>query len=190
MLAASATLVAFAPLVVQDSYDVVRHSVAHAAGQGVPGAWVARSGFVLVGLAVLLEAARSAQAWGAWGRGAHGVYGLGMICLAVVSHRPWYSSRWDPVEDSLHTVAATTVVAAFVVGVLAVAIRRGPRPGPIRVADVVAVGAAVLLTAVALTMPALEGAAQRLLFAVGYAWYGIEAVRLAAPDAPGKYREI
>jgi hypothetical protein len=189
LLAASAVCVALAPLAVPDTYDLVEHTVQESAGQGVPGAWVARAGLVLLGLAVLVESARSGEAWGAWGRGAHGVYGVGTVSLAVVSHRPWYSSRWDPVEDSLHTVAATAVLVAFVVGVVAVAVRRGRSPGPARVLDVVVVAGVVLLTLVALTMPPVEGVAQRLVFAAGYTWYAVEAIRLAASDVPGAYRE-
>ncbi|MDO8144886.1 MULTISPECIES: DUF998 domain-containing protein [Isoptericola] len=190
LLGAALLCLALAPLAVPDSYDVVRHSVSESAGQGVPGAWVARTGFVLLGLAVLVEAARAGEAWGPWGRGAHAVYGAGMFGVAVFSHSPWYSAAWDRAEDTLHTVASTTVGFAFMVGVLAVTIRRGRRPGWIRVLDIVALVAAVVLPLTMLTMPFVAGAAQRLLFAIGLTWYGVEAVRLARPDAPGRYREL
>ncbi|PFG43162.1 uncharacterized protein DUF998 [Isoptericola jiangsuensis] len=179
LLALSALCVALAPLAVPDTYDAVEHSVSESGGQGVPGAWVARSGFVLLGLAVLLEASRSARAWGPWGRGAHGIYGVGMIAVAIVSHRAWYPASWDAVEDSLHSVAATAVGFAFVVGVISVGVRRGPGAGPVRVLDTVAVVASVLLPLVMITWPSVEGAAQRTLFAVGYTWYAVEAVLLA-----------
>ncbi|WP_407317898.1 DUF998 domain-containing protein [Isoptericola halotolerans] len=184
LLAASAACVALAPLAVPETYDLVRHSVSEAGGQEVPGAWVARTGFVLLGLAVLLEAAFARETWGPWGRSAHGVYGTAMVLVGAFSHRPWYSAPWDRVEDSLHSVAATTMGFAFVIGVLAVGIRRGPHPGPVRVLDTVAIVASVVLPLIMWTAPDVQGAAQRLLFAVCYTWFAVEALRLAGRAAP------
>ncbi|PRZ02670.1 uncharacterized protein DUF998 [Isoptericola sp. CG 20/1183] len=190
LLAASAVCVALAPLAVPETYDVVRHSVSEAGGQEVPGAWVARTGFVLLGLAVLLEAGLAGEAWGPWGRSAHGVYGTAIILVGTFSHRAWYSAPWDRVEDTMHSIAATTVGFAFVIGVVAVSVRRGRRPGPIRVLDAVAVVASVVLPLIMWTAPDVQGVAQRLLFAVGYTWFAVEAVRLASSAAPGKYVEL
>ncbi|GAA4726691.1 hypothetical protein GCM10023216_16720 [Isoptericola chiayiensis] len=190
LLGASAVCLALAPLALPDSYDVVRHALTRAGAQGVPGAWVARTGYALLGVAVLLEAARAGDAWGPVGRGGHAVFGTAMVALAVFSASPWYGGAGDRVEAGLHTWAATTAVLAFFVGVLGVRIRRGTRPGRIAVLDVVALAGVPVLALAAETMPGGAGVTERLLFAIGFAWYATEAVRLARPDGPGRVREL
>ncbi|WP_278237361.1 DUF998 domain-containing protein [Isoptericola sp. AK164] len=190
LLAVAATCLALAPLVLPDSYEVLRQPVSRAGAQGVPGAWLARTGYVLLGLAVLVEAARAGEAWGPVGRAAHAVYATAMVCLAVFSASPWYGGPGDTVEASLHTWAATVAVGAFFVGVLGVRIQRGRRPGRIAVLDVVALAGAPVLALAAETMPGGAGVTERLIFVIGFTWYGVEAVRLSHPDAPGRVREI
>ncbi|WP_402465556.1 DUF998 domain-containing protein [Isoptericola aurantiacus] len=177
LLVASALCFALVPVVVPDSSDVVRDTVTLAGAQGVPGAWLARTGFVLLGAAVLAEAARDGDAWGPAGRAAHAVFGAATVSMAVFSASPGRGGASDAVEASLHTWAATVAVAAFVVGVLAVRIRRGTRPGPVGVLDVAALAAAVVLALAAETMPAGAGVTERLLLTVGLVWYTVEAVR-------------
>lgn len=183
MLATSAACVALAPALMPDSYSVLLHSISESAGQGIEGAWLARLGFLLLGFAVLLEAQLAGPAWGLWGRIAHRVYGVSMIAVAAFAHMPWEDVPYDAFEDTLHSVAATAVGFAFTGGVIAVGIRRGRHAGWIRALDTVAVLASVALPLIMFSVPGVGGLVQRVLFGIGYAWYGLEAVRLGrAPD--------
>lgn len=83
----------------------------------------------------------------------------------------------DETEDLLHSVAATGMGLAFAAGVLVVGLRRrGAGPWP-RVLDAVAVVASVALPAAMSLFPAVDGVLQRLMFAVAYAWYAVQAVQ-------------
>ena len=123
LLAVSLASIALAPMLMPDSYSIVTHSVSESAAQRINGAWLARAGLLLLAFAVLLIAAL-VQDWGAWGRLTHRVYGVGLVATAAFSHRPWEPIPFDAFEDTLHSVAATAVGVAFVVGVTIVAFRR------------------------------------------------------------------
>lgn len=181
LLAGSATCIALAPALMPAGYSALSLSVSESAGQGVPGAWLARAGFLLLGFAVLLEAQVAGVAWGRWGRLAHRTYAVAMIAVAAFSHMPWDGTPYDPVEDTLHSVAATLVGFAFTTGVVVVGLRRGRRAGWIRAVDALAVVAAVVLPLVQANVESIGGLAQRVLFGVGYLWYGAEAARLVSP---------
>ena len=84
VLVASAACVAIAPTLMPDSYSVLEHSVSESGAQGVPGAWLARTGFLLLGLAVLLEAQVVGTRWGPWGRG---LFGIGYLWYALEATR-------------------------------------------------------------------------------------------------------
>lgn len=193
MLAASLTAIAAAPLFMPPSYSPVALSVSESAAQGVEHAWIARAGFLLFGLAVLLLASRAGRAWGRWGSIAHRTYGVAMIASAAFSHLPWEEGiSADAFEDLLHSVAASAIGFAFTIGVLLVTIL--PRPRPVRVFDAIAVVAAVVIPMTMLNVEAIAGLLQRLLFLIGYLWYGLEAVRMrrdaaSAVPAPSRRRE-
>lgn len=53
LLGVSAVALAVAPVVLDESYSWVEHTTSQAGGQGVDGAWMARLGFLLFGLAVI-----------------------------------------------------------------------------------------------------------------------------------------
>lgn len=57
LLVLSAAALAVAPAFTPAGYDFVRHTTSESAAQGLAGAWVARLGFVVFGLAVLWLAA-------------------------------------------------------------------------------------------------------------------------------------
>jgi hypothetical protein len=177
LLAASAVCVAVAPFLMPDSYSVVEHSVSESAGQGVEGAWLARFGFLFLGFAVLLIANRAEQ-WGVWGRLAHRVYGVAMIATATFAHRPWEDIPFDVFEDFLHSAAATVVGFAFTVGVLLVSLNRPTSQRAARSLDGVAILAAIVVSAaVMFELIDAAGLVQRVMFGIGYLWYGIEAIR-------------
>ena len=89
MLVGSAIALAAAPFLMPNSYDWVRHTTSESAAQHVPGAWVARSGFVGLGLAVILLASRRRNRWTWPGAGLHAAFGALMIAAAVFSSRAW-----------------------------------------------------------------------------------------------------
>jgi hypothetical protein len=176
-LAGSAAAVGFAPALMPDGYSWLSHTTSESAAQGIRGAWLARSGFVLFGLSVLLLVALTCRRrWGPVAAALHATFGAFMLATAVFSTRPWQSGpAYDRTEDLLHSVAATGVGFAFALGVGAVLMRTWRarrRQWPF---DVAAVLASVLLPLAMSALPGTAGAWQRLMFAIAYAWYATEA---------------
>lgn len=177
LLLISAICVAAAPLLMPESYSVVENAVSASAGQGIESAWVARTGFLMLGFGVLLLSVVRSGQWGVWGRLLMRIYGISIIAAAAYAHKPWLDVPFDEFEDLLHSVAASAVGFAFTVGVLFVTARRGPNAGWARAFDLVAVAAAVIIPMTMFNVPDVEGLIQRIMFAIGYVWYAAEAVR-------------
>jgi hypothetical protein len=192
LLFGSVLSVLIAPLLMPSSYSIVEHSISESAAQGVEGAWLARLGFLMFGLAVLLLASIAGDRWGIWGRIAHRVWGVSMIGAAVFSHMPWLDTPYDVFEDTLHSVASFAVGMSFIVGVLLVTFRRGPGSGPVRVFDWMAMGIALVVPLIMFNLTDVAGVVQRVMFAVAYLWYGLEALRLtrARPSAGAESRSL
>ncbi len=95
-LVASALSLALAPIVLADSYDWVRHTTSEAGGQGVRGAWLARAGFVLFGLSVLLMAETVRTRWQPTATACHRFFAVAMVAVAAFSLR----SREDGVPSA------------------------------------------------------------------------------------------
>lgn len=106
-----------------------------------------------------------------------------MIAVAAIAHRPWLDVPFDAFEDFLHSVAASSVGFGFTVGVLLVALRRGPDATAARVFDVFAVVVAFGASMLMFNVEGIAGLVQRVMFGVGYLWYGLEAVRTARATA-------
>ena len=177
LLIASAICAAVAPTLMPDSYSVIEHSISESAAQGVEGAWMARLGFLLLGLAVLTSASIAGSRWGVWGQLAHRIYGVSMMGAAAFAHMPWEDVPYDAFEDSLHSVAATGMGFAFTAGVLIVTFRRTPDAGWARFFDWVAIVAAFVIPMVMFNVTGIAGLVQRALFGIGYLWYGMETIR-------------
>ena len=191
LLVGSLVSVVVAPLVMPASYSIVEHSISESAAQGVEGAWLARLGLLMFGLAVLLLASIVGNRWGVWGRIAHRVWGVSMIGAAVFSHMPWLDTPYDAFEDTLHSIASFAVGMSFIVGVLLVTFRRGPGSGPVRVFDWIAIGIALVVPLIMFNLTDVAGVVQRVMFAVAYAWYGLEALSLVRDrsSAAGRFLE-
>ncbi|MDY7104916.1 MAG: DUF998 domain-containing protein [Actinomycetota bacterium] len=188
VLASSATCLVAAPAAIDDggAYSWLRHTTSESAAQGVDGAWVARVGFVLFALGVAWTTARATARWGRLAAALHGVFAGAMLGVAAFSTRPWTGAAYDIGEDRLHSVFASIVGVAFALGVAAVARRRHVDGGHPTMLDVVAVATSVIApTAMTLVAP-VAGVAQRVMFAVAYAWYAREALadRRASPARP------
>lgn len=181
LLAASCAALLAAPLLMPPGYSWLHHTTSESAAQGVQGAWLARLGFLLFGLAVVLLTAASRRSWA---RGAvlfHAAFGVCMVAAAAVSHRSWLpDAGFDAVEDALHSLMATTMGFAFALGVLARFILRRPAHSGMRVFDVVALVTSVVVPLLMAWGGVPTGLVQRLMFLVAYLWYALEALVLRA----------
>jgi hypothetical protein len=175
LLLGSATALFVAPSVLPASYSWLAHTTSEAAAQGVTGAWVARLGFLAFGFAVLLLAAVRRPVWGCWAAWLHAAFGVLMLAAAAFSSRSWdQAASFDPVEDLLHSVAATGMGFAFAIGVAVVGWTQLQRRR-LRPLDVAAVLASVLLPLGMATSTGQAGLLQRVMFVVAYCWYAMEA---------------
>jgi hypothetical protein len=185
-LAASAAALAVAPILMPTSYSWVAHTTSESAAQGVPGAWLARLGFVTFGFAVLAVAGLARHLWGRLAAWLHAGFGVLMVTAAVFSARSWEPGvPFDAVEDVLHSVSATAMGFAFAFGVVAVAWRIWRAGGGLRWLDITAVTASVVLPLAMVGWEQFAGALQRPIFVVAYVWYAVEAVHARhAPSPP------
>ncbi|WP_208106591.1 DUF998 domain-containing protein [Streptomyces sp. GC420] len=184
-LIASAVALAVAPAVMPPGYSWVSRTTSESAAQGLSGAWVARLGFVLFGLSVVLLATVCRRRWGVWGVALHAAFGALMTAAAAFSHKPWQATGpYDRTEDVLHSVAASTMGIAFALGIVAVALSRRALRRRVRLADAVAVAASVVLPLGMTVLPDVQGVLQRLIFVVAYAWYATEAVLTIRQPGP------
>lgn len=145
LLVASAVALALAPLVLDGSYSWVAHTTSEAGGQGVEGAWAARLGFVLFGLAVIWLTHARAGSWRQPATALHVAFGTCLLGVAAFSLRSWQDGApFDRTEDLLHSVLATAMGFAFALGVAAVA-WRGDRRRRRRPFDVLAIATSVIV---------------------------------------------
>ncbi|HVM01175.1 MAG TPA: DUF998 domain-containing protein [Acidimicrobiales bacterium] len=174
-LAGSALALALAPAAMPASYSWTAHTTSESAAQGVAGAWVARLGFVLLGVAVVGLAALRPPRWPPLARGLHAGFGVLIVAAAVFSSRSWEAAApYDRTEDVLHSLAASTMGIAFAGGVVAVGLALRPRR--VEPLAAVAVVASIGLPLAMVAWDDVSGLLQRAMFAVAYAWYGTEAV--------------
>jgi Protein of unknown function (DUF998) len=166
-IGAFVTAAAVAPWLSHPDYSSVAHTTSELAGQNMPNAWIMRAGFIGFGGGTALAALwrrRSMPAVAA----ALLLFGLCMVAAAIWSHLPI-----DPAlggnhdEDSAHSVAASAMGAAFAA---AVALHWWQTRGAQRWLDAIALAAATLLPMAMLALPAVDGALQRLMFAISFVW--------------------
>jgi hypothetical protein len=156
------------------------HTTSEAAAQATEGAWLARTGFLLFGLGVLFLSITK-RGWPPTARFLHGAFGLLMIAAGVYSHRPFLEGvDFDLVEDLLHSVSATGMGFAFALGVLVVGWRRIPRW---RLADAVALAAAIAVPIAMISTTGADGFASKRDVLVAYLWYGAELLDLRRRSA-------
>ena len=187
VLASSALVLALAPAAMPGTYSWLRQTTSESAGQGVAGGWIARLWFLLFGLTVSWLALNSACAWPRLSRVALGAFGILMIAAAAFSTRPWWpGAAFDPTEDLLHSIAATTMGIAFAFGLIIRAFRRGDdRVG--LAWDGAGIAASILLPLAMALLPDWAGLLQRLMFAIAYAWFIVDVLRRpAAPLGAGR----
>lgn len=179
-LAVSALALTVAPAAMPTTYSWLRQSISESAGQGVTSAWIARLGFLLFGLTVSWLALHNRRLWPQASRIALGAFGILMISAAAFSTRPWWpGAAFDPTEDLLHSMAASTMGFALVIGLTVRALtRRGDRLG--LALDALGIVASIALPLAMSLLPDWAGLLQRLMFAVVYAWFIVDIGRRPA----------
>ncbi len=189
VLAGGLITLGLAPLAMPDSYSWVKYGTSESGAQGIEGAWVARTGFLLFGLGVIWTAELRHRDWGPAGTFFHGVFGVSMVAVAAFSTRPWDSSApYVATEDLLHSVFATAMGFGFIVGVVAVMMTRRYRSVYDAIPDLAAL--AITISIPLFMSSDIWGILQRMMFVTAGAWYGREVLRTkrgneARPDSPG-----
>lgn len=182
LLLASFLALLLAPTQMPASYNWLQHTTSESGAQGITGAWLARLGFLLFGLAVLGETAVLRKQWSLPVRFFLGAFGVFMTAVAAFSARPWLPNLpFDPVEDWLHSFAASGMGFAFALGV---GLRWWQRPwqSKLRLVDFGVVATAVFIPLAMSLLPDWAGLLQRLMFTIAYLWYGLEMWTAANRD--------
>ena len=184
LLALSACALAAAPAFMPIGYSWLAHTTSESAAQGVPFAWMARAGFLLFGWAVLLLCTPSRSPLSPAARWLLALFGAAMTAAAAFSHRPWDGAPFDPLEDALHSWAATGMGFALVAGVIARLLQRMRTHAKGRTLDVMLVLVSTFVPLAMLALPAHEGLLQRGMFLLAYIWFAREAWMLPATEPP------
>jgi hypothetical protein len=83
-LASSLICLLLAPLPRPPDYSWISHTTSEAAAQGLQGAWLARLGSVLFGLAVIWLAMSAGRRWGRWGQTRSRVFDVLAVAASIV----------------------------------------------------------------------------------------------------------
>ena len=179
LLLASFLALLLAPTQMPSSYDWLRHTTSESGAQGIAGAWLARLGFLLFGLAVIWQITLLRDEWSLPVQFFLGAFGVFMTAVAAFSARPWLPDLpFDPVEDWLHSFAASGMGFAFALGV---GLRWWQRPVKVRFVDLVALAASIFMPLAMSFLPDWAGLFQRLMFTIAYLWYGLELLNFGQP---------
>ena len=179
LLALSLGVLLLAPALMPEGYTWRFHTTSEAAAQGLQGAWLMRSGFLLFGFSVLWLTQACRPRWSCTVTWMHMAFGVLMISTAAFSHQPFIDGvPFDAIEDLLHSITATLMGFAFSFGVLARFLLRSKKRSAAGLLDLVAVVAAMVFPLLMAAQPTLAGLFQRLMFFTAYAWYGKEAYSL------------
>ena len=180
LLIISAILIFTAPLAMPDDYSFISNVISESAAQRVEGAWIARLGFILFGLAVMWQSIALRRQWAAGAYWCHLAFATFMISTAAFSHKPWLESiPYDEVEDLLHSFTATAMGFAFSFGVLFRLLQRKIDERNKKLFDILALVIATVIPLVGSYVPSIGGLVQRALFTIAYIWYGSEALNKA-----------
>lgn len=177
LLAGSVLALLFAPTLMPESYSWLGNTTSESAAQGVPGAWLARLGFLLFGFGVLWIARSQGSRWGLGVYLLHAAFGILMIATAAFSTRSWeVGAAFDSVEESLHSFTATAMGFAFAFGVGLRMVQRLRRGGSGWLWDAIALSAATFIPLAMNFLPGVDGLLQRLMFGIAYLWYAGEQI--------------
>lgn len=178
LLAASALLVLLAPRAMPRSYSWISNTISESAAQGVPRAWIARSGFVGLGSGAVLASLACSDFWGVAGSILVGAFGVLIMCTAWVSEKPWVAGvAYDINQARLHSIAAGTAGVLYTCGVVVVLLADDAAPLWLRAVTLVAALSAVVLPVAMALQPRRAGMYQRAMFGLCYAWLLLEVSR-------------
>lgn len=174
LLSAAMLAFAVAPLALPESYSTVKLSISEAGAQGLDGAWVARTGFIIFGLAVIWLVELRPEHWTLAATACHLAFGVSMFAVAAFSHKPWdEGAAFVKSEESLHSIFSSIVGFGFIVGVVCVMIGRRARSWRAVAPDLAALAIALM---VLLAMSSgVWGVLQRVMFVTAACWYGRES---------------
>ena len=182
LLALSMAALLAAPVLMPEDYSWLTHTASESAAQGLHGAWLARTGFVALGFAVLWLVAAAYSTWTRAARWMHLTFGIMMIGTAVYAHRPFLPGvPYDVVEDWLHSFTATLMGFVFSLGVFFRLLQRAREDRKLRLLDLSALASAIFIPLLMISFPGITGLVQRVMFLVAYLWYGTEAWQLKKP---------
>ncbi|MDH4324945.1 MAG: DUF998 domain-containing protein [Betaproteobacteria bacterium] len=177
LLGLSAVLMLAGTAAMPDGYSWRFHSISESAAQGQQGGWIARMSFMSFGAAVLAVSVSARTSWPRLTYWMQASFAFFMFGAAAFSHAPWVpGASSDEVEDLLHSVCASGMGLAFCVGVVARFVQRGLDGLAGRALDVFALITATVLPLLLASSSSVGGLVQRIMFVVGYVWFGREAL--------------
>ena len=176
LLAASLSLLAVAPFFVPDTYSPIAHTISESGGQGVPGAWVERSGVILAAGAVLVMTMHTGPTWSRTASRWIRLFSAALLVLALFPESPWHGGSHDATVAMMHTVGGVVGAVSFTLGVVTVSLssRRG---WGARLYDGLMVSALISIPQVML-VSTVDGILQRLMVILGYGWLFLECRRM------------
>lgn len=178
LLFISALLVLVAAWAMPDGYSWRSHSISESAAQGQLHGWITRLSFLCFGTAVLLISIANHGHWPRITYWCSLVFAGSMFGVAAFSHTPWQAGiEGDAFEDLLHSAFASGMGLAFVLGVAARFMQRGREELMARVLDITALTVATVLPLALASASNAGGIVQRIMFVVGYIWFGREALK-------------
>jgi len=173
----SILLLLYAPNLMPESYNWIEHTTSESAAQGISGAWMARLGFIIFGMAVLWQSQLLKSQWSRASYICFIAFGISMISTAAFAIKPWdLNLPFDKFEDNLHTVGSNLVGFSFSLGVLTVLFQRKKNEILSIIYDLIALLSAVIIPLMMFNIDGIAGVAQRSMFTIAYIWYIKETV--------------
>jgi hypothetical protein len=183
LLALSALALLLAPSLMPEGYSWITHTTSESAAQNLEGAWLARLGFLLFGLAVVWLATECRSSWARGAVWMHLAFGVFMLSTAAFSHQPWLDGvPFDTFEDQLHSFTATAMGFAFSLSVFVRLVQRKMQKQPGVLFDILALLSATFIPMTMMFQPDIAGVVQRLMFGISYAWYAKETWQMYLAD--------
>mgnify|MGYP000194249481 FL=1 len=171
---------ALTPTQLPDSYNWISQTTSEAAAQMLNGAWLARLGFLLFGISVLVLTLKTDR-WSYTAYLCHWWFSTMMISTVAFSHKPWLADEpFDYFEDLLHFVTATLAGFAIAFGVVFqwwFRYRQSSLTKLFTLLSLFVVGTATFFPLLMLWLTQWDGLLQRGIFICAYVWYGHEAVK-------------
>jgi hypothetical protein len=157
-----------------ESYSWVEYGVSESAAQGVDGAWLARAGMILFGLAVLWLVSLRKDTWGPLATVLHLLFGVSMLGVAAFAAKSWdVDAAFVESEDRLHSLFAGTAGFGFVAALVTLIVQRRHRSIRAAIPDWVALVVAAAVPLFGATD--VWGLLQRIMFTTAAAWYARES---------------